>query len=161
MNKQKLEILAAGLVEIPQENFNMGYYRSRDGWVPEGKSWRRFRAAAFKSPENCGTAGCAIGSAPFIPGLEPVEADYSYCNSGEKYLDFGTYSTRVLEITEADSDLDGPWEWCFDAEWCEIDNTPRGAAKRIRYLIANGEPPKGWENLSGHIVHYEELLKNY
>lgn len=31
--------------------------------------------------------------------------------------------------------------WIFDADWVNVDNTAAGAAKRVRYLLDNGDAP--------------------
>ena len=78
---------------------------------------------------SCGSVGCVIGQGPYagIPKL-PDEGWYSY-------------SDRVFGL--ADNLL--AWDWCFAGAWADVDNTPQGAAKRIRYLLANGKPPEWFE----------------
>jgi hypothetical protein len=74
-----------------------------------------------KAP-SCGTVACAVGCGPYA-GIapEPVEG-------------WRAYSDRVF-------DLNAPaWLWLFSTDWSEIDNTPQGAAARIRWLLDKGLP---------------------
>lgn len=119
MISENLLKLAGKLDTIPEENFDMDWYRN----------------VGFKSINDCGTVGCALGWAPFVDGLEPIESEY-----GLRDLDWRTYSERITGFsTESDE-----WYWCFSDEWQYVDNTPKGAAKRIRYLVNYGLP-KNWE----------------
>ncbi len=83
---------------VPQERLYMRSYRSG----PEGGG-----AVEFKSLNDCGTSGCALGWGPFVEGLEPVEGDY-YSHSN-KVLAWGSYSERVL-----------PQLGFFTEDWCEV-----------------------------------------
>lgn len=78
---------------------------------------------------SCGSVGCAIGHGPYA-GI-PKLPDEDWCS----------YSDRVFGLA---ADLRA-WDWCFSGAWVNIDNTPRGAAKRIRYLLANGRPPEWFD----------------
>lgn len=71
----------------------------------------------------CGSVGCAIGHGPYA-GLpkRPKETWYAYAD-------------RVFGLPPTE------WRWCFSAYWARSDNTPEGAAKRIRYLLKRGAPP--------------------
>lgn len=53
----------------------------------------------FKSLDNCGTTGCALGWAPFVPDerFKPVEDDYEKDDlTGSRYLSFYDYEGRVF-----------------------------------------------------------------
>lgn len=78
------------------------------------------------SHKNCGTIGCAIGHGPYA-GI-PNSFDEGWM----------TYSDRVFDLSA------NQWTWCFSTAWAQFDNTPKGAAHRISYLIEHGEPPKEW-----------------
>lgn len=85
---------------------------------------------------DCGSAGCAIGHALFAgigKGAPELEWD-SWWSYTER--NFGT------------SDGRNAFTWCFGSEWKSYDNTPKGAAKRILYMLDNGAPAYhyGWEN---------------
>lgn len=79
---------------------------------------------------TCGSIGCAIGHGPYagIP-KRPDEFWFEYCH-------------RVFRVDAHTM----AWYWCFSQEWRWLDNTPGGAAKRIRTLLRLGRPPaEGWE----------------
>lgn len=72
----------------------------------------------------CGAVACAIGHGP-AAGIAPVHDDKGWF----------TYSRRVF--TGLNRCL---WNWCFSACWAHTDNTPQGAAKRIRWALNHGIP---------------------
>jgi hypothetical protein len=39
--------------------------------------------------------------------------------------------------------------YLFGSDWVHEDNTPTGAAKRIRYFVANGLPENWKDQMSG------------
>lgn len=67
----------------------------------------------------CGTAACAVGHGPNA-GILPL--------GNEGWLD---YSERAFGLSGGSRE----WLWCFSEEWESVDNTPSGAAKRIRALV--------------------------
>ena len=71
----------------------------------------------------CGSVGCAVGHGPYA-GLPK--------NSTESWY---AYEVRVFGLQNEE------WEWCFSGLWAKYDNTPKGAAARIRYLLKRGTPP--------------------
>jgi hypothetical protein len=68
---------------------------------------------------DCGTVGCALGHA-FAAGVVPRLYPGHWLELSRKYF------------TEPHSDM---WEWCFSPLWKNVDNTPKGAAKRIYYAL--------------------------
>ena len=126
MNKENLLKLADYLDgEVTQEQFNMAWYRTaNDGRITD-----------FYNTHDCGSVGCALGWSPFVKGLEPHDCDYvDLGDDYGEYLNFRDYSARVFDLSSSE------WTWCFDSYWVKIDNTPSGAAKRIRYLVEHGIP---------------------
>lgn len=86
---------------------------------------------------DCGTVACAVGHGP-AAGIRVY-----------KDADWWDYCKRAFGITRynADDDYDGDFEYLFGSEWAEYDNTPHGAAARIRtYLALGGKVPEGWED---------------
>lgn len=75
-----------------------------------------------KSQTTCGNVGDAIGFAPFA-GIEKL--------SGESWLEFAYRSF----VDNADQ-----YNWMFSYSWKYIDNTPKGASKRIMWFLTNGVP---------------------
>lgn len=94
-------------------------------------------------PQNipeCGTVACAIGHGPKagIPVPDDCESWHDYSESAFGLEHFGV-----------------EWAWCFSGDWVHVDNTPLGAAKRIRLLVNGGGIPenarmqrKGYDPLS-------------
>ena len=80
---------------------------------------------------SCGTAACAIGH---IPNALPEE--FKDFIKEYRYLNWYGVSEYVLEMMSYNK----YWEFLFGAEWTEIDNTPKGAAKRIYYVLAGEDP---------------------
>jgi len=80
----------------------------------------------------CGTVACAIGHGP-AAGVAP--------QGGEGWSD---YTIRAFGDGENDtSDRDtrvGVYTWAFHEAWAHYDNTPLGAAQRIRYALKHGVP---------------------
>jgi hypothetical protein len=78
---------------------------------------------------SCGAVCCAIGWGPAAGvGVRGEWSWWSYCDNN-----FIT-TPNDEEPTEA-------WKWCFDTDWANVDNTAKGAAKRILWLLLKGLPP--------------------
>lgn len=75
---------------------------------------------------DCGSIGCAIGHGPYA-GIPKRRGE-----------DWNGYSTRAL----LPGDYNHPgWIWMFSPDWVNVDDSPKGAAWRIRHLLAYGIPP--------------------
>lgn len=117
INRKNLQKLATFLAygELPKEvKFNMARFCMKDGAILDDEEITR---------PFCGTSACAVGFAPFA-GIRKFKK--------ESFFDF---SCRAFIDNE---ERDEEWEWCFDAMWRLVDNTPKGAAKRIQYLLDKG-----------------------
>lgn len=124
MNVENLSRLAVFLeTEVDQSRFDMAEF-SQD----------EFGEGLSIGAHECGTVGCAIGWGPEA-GFPPLPSEQEWW----------TYSERVFGLKVGSP----AWDWCFDADWAQVDNTPAGAAKRIRYLITNWVPQNGLEQLAG------------
>lgn len=119
MNKENLAKLKDKLLTVSSEEFDMGQFRRG-----------REKKEEMNNPP-CGTVACALGWAPTIPGLEM--SDNEAKNSG-----WHSYCERVFGI-EAHGHSPEQWDFLFDGNWADFDNTPLGAAKRIQYLLNGGE----------------------
>lgn len=94
-------------------------------------SLHRLKEEDYKS---CGTVCCALGHGP-MAGI-PVGDDYS------SWEDYCFYNFGV--------DVSSPeYDWLFHANWAYVDNTPKGAAKRIRIYLKYGVPKTFKEQLLG------------
>lgn len=158
MNKTNMRLLANWLMTnekhlVETNGFNMGYFRSDQNQKMED----------FVSPEQCGTAGCALGWGPAtgVPALAAIEADFYTAEEGfVKTLDYDRYCRRVMQIdtNKIDTPDDAQWVWCFDEGWTPIDNTPRGAAIRIFYLLDHGDEVSDWSVNSQRMGTYSNSL---
>lgn len=112
MNRKNLKLLADYLWNLPEgyEHFDMYFFHTGADTPSDAHI-------------SCGTAACALGHSPYVQGLPgPLE--------GERWFQ---YSGRIFDLNSGF--LKG-WDWCFSSDWAEIDNTPKGAAKRIYYLLS-------------------------
>lgn len=91
---------------------------------------------------TCGYAACVIGWTPSMPGM-PKPSMYE---SWDEYA-YHVYGLDALY-----------WDWCFSDMWSAIDNTPKGAAARMQYLLDNPDMGEGWgydtEFLKGRGVYH-------
>lgn len=102
--------------------FNMTDYR----WDPQKGESVDIALEELNRPFNeCGTAGCAIGWAPFVIPHQPSEVFRR--EFGQDTLMYSIYAIRVFG-TRPSSD---GFTWMFDADWAHVDNTRIGAAYRI------------------------------
>jgi hypothetical protein len=116
--------LADYLANLPDdyEKFDMSEYMlTRDG-----DFWQALDITERSKPA-CGTVACAVGHGPSA-GIR-VYGDESWQD----------YSDRVFGDLGADD-----FQYMFGSEWSNYDNTPRGAAARIRTFVSLGIAPDGW-----------------
>jgi hypothetical protein len=120
-HKANLLKLAAYLDTLPDdyERFDMyEYMKDEDGdvvWI------------TTQNKPTCGTVACAIGHGPSA-GVR-VYGD----------TDWGDYADRVFGRLP-----DRCFDYMFSSGWTYYDNTPKGAAARIRTYVALGAAPEGW-----------------
>jgi hypothetical protein len=108
---------------------------------------------------NCGTAGCAIGHAPFVKG---IVTDRPVCDYGA--LDVLNNSAGWLEYAEDVSGVDAgerTWEYMFGGSWDWHDNTAYGAAQRILYILAGNRVPVEEDEDYDDLVYDERIYENY
>ena len=125
-HRDNLLKLAAYLETLPDdyEQFDMSEYMMKQ----DGKYWEA--VYVHELPKNdCGTVACAVGHGP-AAGIR-VYGD----------IDWESYSDRVFG--EFEDDYFG-WDYMFSASWSCSDNTPKGAAARIRTYVTLGHTPDGW-----------------
>lgn len=118
---KRLLALANHIEKVPQELFDMGQFRSKGEFTLN----------------HCGTVGCILGHAPVVLkqlGLAvPVKIE-------RDEIDFIGLST-LFGIRIADP----AWDYLFGGSWESVDNTPTGAARRIRWVVKHGVP-NTWRN---------------
>lgn len=127
MNRPNLKILCLKLESLPEdyEHFGMDDYY----YTPNKRYTLPHKAL---SPTDCGTVACAAGHAPSA-GIVPSSPGMSW----EGYID------EYFELS------DDEYYWCFGCEWSDVDNTHQGAAKRIRWMLANGVPDDFEDQIKG------------
>jgi hypothetical protein len=125
-HRDNLAKLADYLENLPDDyaKFDMEFFMSADG-------------EPIDTPKtvSCGTVACAVGHGPSA-GI-PVCGDNNWPDYVQRV--FGVYHARES----------GAFEWLFAEWWASVDNTPKGAANRIRYYLENGVPHEDsylWDN---------------
>lgn len=89
----------------------------------------------FQPDPDCGTVACALGHAPYVLG-HSVNITGTSVRVGSGRLNWEMYSYSVFGIRHGSDE----WDWCFHGFWVRSDNTPRGAAARIYYMLEHGVP---------------------
>lgn len=145
VNVENCERLAAYLESLPEdyEHFGMAafiYPSDPDEVVRYAKK----NGGVY----SCGTAACAVGHGPAAGILFPEEGKYwthtyaafypdgrggraQFSREERVVPDWSTYSGLFVDTRE-----DELWDWCFGPYWSRVDDTPHGAAKRIRYMLS-------------------------
>ena len=120
MNKENLLKLANYLEQLPDdyEHFDMHDF-APDGIIPE---------RIHTEINHCGTVACAVGHAPIALNLSEKDI------KGMHWMDISNNYLLARRINEEE------WDWCFSPVWYSIDNTAKGAAKRIKTLLEKGLP---------------------
>jgi hypothetical protein len=133
INRKNLKQLADHLWSLPADynHFDMSFYFGKFG--DEFLDLEPPEAVNMNVIE-CNTAACALGHS-FAAGLPYNNESFweDYCQDV-----FGiSVNSRI-------------YDWCFSSDWTETDNTPKGAAKRIYYLLENETIPVnfGYANLA-------------
>lgn len=101
---------------VRQDQLNMRLFRST-GSLSEG------RHVNFKAHNDCGTSGCALGWAPFVEGLEPVESEFNRANLNHgvpAYLEFMRYSARVFPDLHDEDEEAGEEAEEATEDWNEV-----------------------------------------
>ena len=121
MNRENLSRMADYIETVLQRNFNM----------------RRFRMGQ-KFGHECNSVGCVIGHCTVLDE-NPLPIDYS----GD--IDFTAWSSKFTGVPSFYDE----WEYLFSYDWEDVDNTPTGAAKRIRHFLLRGLPQNWYEQMKG------------
>lgn len=133
MNKENLRKMAEYIRTVPQEDFNMAYFR---------------RENADLVNVECNSVGCVIGHCTHLDAINVIK----------KYIRIDRtirFSAWAADFTGLPVYSDG-FRWCFDSEWIVSDNTPEGAARRIEWLIDKGLP-ENWQEqmeLEAQLCYY-------
>lgn len=124
MHIENLMTLANYLETLPAPKFDMKQFAADEhgDWLSPNQL------------HECDTVCCAAGNGP-AAGLPVIESDH----------DWQTYIERVFGIELYTRE----WHWCFSAGWAYVDNTPAGAARRIRHMLEHGVPDNGENQMWG------------
>lgn len=137
----------------------------------------QFDMCSFREVYECKTVCCAIGWG-LMAGVEDTKHDLGLYYQGvrrcldtqvtKEHLISPYYSISGWTAYSSSQFVHGGdvrWDWMFSNLWSEIDNTAIGAAKRIFWLLKNGDAPAGFnaydlENGTEETDYYLELYKN-
>ena len=121
MNRKNLNRMADYIETIPQDRFDMDNFRTGE-----------------KVKHECDSVGCVIGHCTVLD-KNPLPMNYI----GD--INFSEWS---FEFTGLYPNSD-EWDYLFASEWGAVDNTPKGATKRIRYFLLRGLPYNWYEQMKG------------
>lgn len=130
MNKRKLEAFAKFVEKLPRKSFNM------HDWVIPGKKFDFEKGVNKDNIHSCGTQCC-------LAGWRAVQKGHTLTSSGmlrgtDLYAPVFAREDLGLTIGE-DERLFYPNGWPLNENGDPMfKSTPKGAAARIRYLVANG-----------------------
>ena len=114
--------MADHLRTIPQRMFDMRFYREGQEITPK-----------------CNSVGCAIGHCTVLdPNPDAIP------RNRDGIIDYMEWSLNFADFNGSE------WNWCFDTSWVLVDNTPKGAALRIEWLLNHGLPEDWYEQLEGN-----------
>ena len=139
MNKENLLKLAAYLDTLPLDykHFEMSDF------MQEGDP-EKYTVYALENggvATTCGAVACAVGHGPsagFLFNCDELVRGMSYNAAGEfvKLLkpDWYSYTDRVFVSPNSEA-----FDFMFGGAWSAWDNTPCGAAARIRFAVEHGD----------------------
>lgn len=137
MNVENLDKLATYLEALPVDyrQFVMSDYVV---WDHDRGPYEDFISETVRYMSDpkfnmCGTAACAAGHAPAAGIIWDINVD------GPVPIGYDRWAVYI----DTKFDLDGPTEeFLFGGGWANFDNTHRGAAARIRYILDGFPPPQ-------------------
>ncbi len=134
MKKGNMKKLADFLWALPRDRFSMATIaRRRDSYLRWVDITGIYPGNSVERMGDPVMVGCALGWGPSA-GVEPG-------------FEGGWNSYAAQCFTEDYQD------WCFGGGWVVTDNTPRGAAMRLYWVIEGNEPVAEY--------NYREWKKNY
>lgn len=138
--KANLIKLATYLESLPEDygHFNMGTF------LDEGDNFDAIVAYALNNGgvHQCGTAACAVGHGPAAGVLfdkNEIAEEWRWSKAANENIrvDVPNWLLYTKRFVDVNSDQ---FDFLFGGSWVTYDDTPHGAAKRIRYFLANGVP---------------------
>jgi len=142
MRKDNLLKLAAYLDTLPDDyaSFAMQTFFGLSAYELAPEMTEREYALKNGGVGACGAVACAVGHGPSAGFLFPEDLlDHLGCHA----VNWSGYTDRFFIEDYADASGDdlatAQFEWMFSSGWSHCDNTPKGAAKRIRWLVNGGD----------------------
>ena len=131
LNRDNLTKLARYLATLPDdyEAFDMELFFSGPSDYVEVDYARKNGGV-----DKCGAVACAVGHGPSAGILVP-----DHLILGGIYVSWSGYVREFfIETYGRGAEAALAFGWMFDDAWTEVDNTPKGAAKRILWLLEHG-----------------------
>jgi hypothetical protein len=91
------------------------------------------------TPHECNSVGCIIGHCVVLDEWKNVPL---YIDGDINFVAWAEQFTGVSRFRSL-------WNWFFSGAWTITDNTPAGAAARIRYTVKHGLPENWEEQMRG------------
>lgn len=152
MNHINLAKLATKLESLPKNYAAFTMSTFLEG--TDGAAIQRY-AEHNGGVHECGAVACAIGHGPaagiLFPAPDLAPELWEHCNPN-----WSQYSSRYL-IDRGTHPAE--WEWCFGGLWELVDDTHRGAAARIRYLLDGRKIPQVRDSRNKLVPFNSEYVK--
>lgn len=143
LNRANLIKLAEYLDTLPDDymSFSMDVFLTAANSLRDALPTSRSRDYALHNGGvgECGAVACAVGHGPAAGILFDNDPSLFFPESGRP--DWDAYIDRYLidDYKAYTPEASKAFDWMFGGSWHSIDNTPSGAAARIRYLL-DGKP---------------------
>lgn len=125
-------------------DFQISNFKALADYLDTGITEYGFDMGVWMEVTDCGTVACAGGHAPFVLGFK------HRFNGDEIEVDgYGKDWGCFLQHHFSSGFFSNNFSWVFDGVWYEVDNTARGAAARIYYMLENGIPENFEEQMTG------------
>lgn len=141
--RQRLANIADFIETVPQENFHMELYLNDN--KDEYASIRNIELIDELLTHECDAVGCIVGLTVLHRREIGIKIATQSSTSDPKVREICWRGTRDM-WSGHNAELS---EYLFNVDWKYIDNDPKNAAKRIRYVLKNGLPDNWQEQMSG------------
>lgn len=157
-NARNLQIALQRLEKYKAEgDTHIEKFSMKDWFIVDGPKTGRCLLGLQEVPsEPCGTVACLLGHIVFYMSLSKKYPQFQV-QKGEGYVDYGM---RLFSPKDTDwcGGADDVFDFLFDFQWFEVDNTFEGALARMRYMIENRGVPHWFS--SAHFDEFGEEYKN-
>jgi len=162
INRDNLKKLADYLLSLPDNynNFSMWQYFEHRHHDVQNPAFAEAEYLLCQRPLNeCGAVACAVGHGPEaqVCGVE------NFLSHSRRVVDWNAYCNANFVQVQSDYEsylrVSDEYAWLFDGDWAVVDNSAKGAAKRILYFLDHGVP-EGFNHRSAY-SEYTHLYKDY